>query len=293
VLRVVKIGAPLFTPTMSDGFLGWNDALAKAANRAAKGTAMAASMTFNATEELAKGTASLSVAAAKVTYQATENVTMYSVEKTITYTGKFQSSVTQAMNVGPSSVDGADEHDAETAEAVKAQNAQRQQEQARAAPKRKTAAERRKDRADYVIFDTATPKGRTALRQEAVTAIDANFRLREKLRVSEGARAEELERLLRQYNSRIARYEGKIASTVQAGADGQERLDLAGQVCAADSACMRVFSHMQRVPRANHPAHGAQVIRHLSQPPHARRLLATPAGARACGCGPGADVMLR
>jgi hypothetical protein len=262
---------------MADGFLGWNDALAKAANRAAKGTALAASVTFHATEELAKGTASLSVAAAKVTYQATENVTMYSVEKTITYTGKFQSSVTQAMNIGPSLADGADEQDAETVEEVNALNAQRKKDQARAAPKRRTAAERRKDRADYVIFDTATPEGHAALRKEAVTAINANFGLREKLRVSEGTRADELERLLRQYNSRIARYEGKIASTVQAGADGQERLDLAGLVCAAESACIDACVH----PCAASPT---------CEPPCAW-CWATPAGARACG--PSADVMRR
>ena len=73
-----------------------------------------------------------------------------------------------------------------------------------------------------------------------MAAINANSRLREKLRVSDGTRADELERLLRLYHSHIARYEGNILSTVQAGAEGQERLDLAGQVRGAESTCVRV-----------------------------------------------------
>jgi len=196
----------------ADGFLGSYSALAQAANRAAKGTAAATAQ------------------AAASTLHATEYASAAVASKTKTYTGRFQSTVKQSLAKGDDSK-----------ATLAAESAELPPPPARATPKPRTAAEREQDvRADHVIFDTATPEGRAALRREAVAAINANSRLREKLRVSDGTRADELERLLRLYHSHIARYEGNILSTVQAGAEGQERLDLAGQVRGAESTCVRV-----------------------------------------------------
>jgi hypothetical protein len=239
------------------------DAFFSAASHAAKGTAAltstALAQTIHATEVAAKGT----VALGESTLHATGSSVSAIATTTRNYTGKFQSSVKQSMlgRTGASDA-GHGPGDGAALDGQPPPPQQQQQAQQPAAPKPRSAAERRQDvRADHVIFDTATEEGRGALLREAASAINANTKLREKLRHSDGTREQELQRLLRQYQAHIGRCEGNILSTVQGGAKGQERLDLARHAAGDMTGRLRHFSDS-----AARLADAVEQLRRLTRP---------------------------
>jgi len=182
-------------------------------------TVSAAAASRDLTVAAAKGTANITVSAAKGSYNITESTMM----ATVNATGKFQSTVTQRMTLSSSMLKEGDE-DAEADEVTAAPKVVRAEK-----PKPKTAEEKRQEVLDdHKMFDTSTEEGRAALRREAFSVINANAKLREKLRVSEGTRAEVLQRLLQEYQYEGLTYEGNLLSTVQAGEEGKDRLELAG-----------------------------------------------------------------
>jgi len=255
----------------SDVFMGSYSALSNAAASAAKGTAAvtahaakgtaaltttAFTSTYHATEYAAKGTVNFTATAAATTYHATGSSVTAMATTTKNYTGKFQSTVKQSMSLTPSKGSEPSQVHHDTGES------REKKTQVKEATKQRTAAERQQDvRADHVIFDTATKDGRAGLQREAVALINANTKLRETLAASEGTRAKELQHLLKQYQSQIARYEGNMLSTVQAGAEGQERLDLAGHAASDMANRLKQFS-----ASATQLATSVEELRSLTRP---------------------------
>ncbi|EKX34783.1 hypothetical protein GUITHDRAFT_119094 [Guillardia theta CCMP2712] len=81
---------------------------------------------------------------------------------------------------------------------------------------------------DHLIFDTSSEQGKRELAKEAIAAINGDAKLRERLGGAEGRRAMELKKMIEHYQTLIGRHNGNIIATIQTGAEGQERLDLAG-----------------------------------------------------------------
>lgn len=231
-----------------------------ATSNAAKGTAsIALAHTYHATEIAAKGT----VALGESTLHATGSSVSAMATTTRNYTGKFQSTFKQSMNLRARSM-GPISHKSDRQEGTPVdvvQQDQVQQDQP-TTPKPRSAAERRQDvRADHVIFDTSKEDGREALLREAAAAINANNKLRERLRLSDGTRAQELGDLLRQYQAHIGRYEGNILATVQGGAKGKERLDIAKYAASDMTDRLRHFSSSAALLAAS-----VEKLRRLTRP---------------------------
>ena len=200
---------------------------------AAKGTAAltstALASTYLATGYAAKESMAITRKAGETTLKATESSVSAFASTTKVYTGKFQSTIARSMIQKPAlGTHGENGENGGHAEDFVPDS--QPQDVPTTDPAIETQKRQHDVRADHVIFDTSTASDRVSLRREAVAAFNANRKLRVRLQTNEETRVEDMRRLLRQYRVLVARYEGTILSTMQAGAEGQDRLDLAGRV---------------------------------------------------------------